>query len=273
MGNQEKIMKKNIILALCLLVFLPAIASAEISTIVVVVPAPSPTSSRGDGSSGGGTGGAGIITDEPFSNILKYESKENTLISGKPVRYTFSRYPDIPVYEIDLTGKENENYITVKVELLKGLSPKVRDSPTGVVYRYFNAYAGTKRIQEAKIRFRVSNEWLADNNITVTDIKLTRWNGAAWEELETSWIKEDNTNTFYESIVPSFSHFAIVGAGWQVMSAVSEMEIQPLISPAISEPGIIEKTPGFEGITTIAAILIFGAWKRKWKRKSITPTA
>ena len=232
------------------------------TTSTLPLPTPGP-GGNGGGSSGGSTGGGGIITDEPFSNVLKYESKENTLISGKPVRYTFSRYPDIPVYEIDLTGKENENYITVKVELLKGLSPKVRDSPTGVVYRYFNAYAGTKRIQEAKIRFRVSNEWLADNNITVTDIKLTRWNGAAWEELETSLIKEDNTNTFYESTSSSFSHFAIVGAGRQAMSAVSEMEIHPSISPAISEPGIIEKTPGFEGITAIVAILIFGAWKRK----------
>lgn len=254
MGNQGEIMKLNITLALCLLVILPTIASAEISTVVVVVPTSPPQSNPGGGSSGGGTGGGGIITNEPFSNILKYESKENSLISGKPVRYTFTRYPDMPVYEIDLIGKENENDITAKVELLKGLSPKVRDIPTGVVYRYFNAYAGTRRIQEAKIRFRVSNIWLADNNIA--DIKLNRWNGTAWQKLETSRIKEDNTNTFYESITPSFSNFAIIGASSSPSPTGTET-VQPE-NPhptATGTPGTT-KIPGFEGIMAIMILLL-----------------
>jgi len=64
------------------------------------------------------------------------------------------------------------------VELLKGTSKLVTASPPGAVYKNMNIWAGSKRIKEALIRFRVNNSWLDSSGQAGSDVKMLRWDGS-----------------------------------------------------------------------------------------------
>ncbi|MGB8216781.1 MAG: PGF-pre-PGF domain-containing protein, partial [Candidatus Methanoperedens sp.] len=120
------------------------------STFVLVgdlVPAPT---TSGSGGSGGGSGGGGVVSGEDFANIAKSESNDEDLVANTPVTYTF-KTPELGVYEIALTGKENEPGITVRAEVLKGTSKQVTSQPPGTVYKNINLIAGTSRMKEALV--------------------------------------------------------------------------------------------------------------------------
>lgn len=125
------------------------------------------TTTQTSSSSGGGGGGAS--SSENFSNILQFEQHDGTLTKDKPVSFKFN----LPIYEILLTGKENEYDVSVRVELLKNKPQKATINPNGEVIQYFNVITSSKRIKEAIIRFK-SNQ----------SSELLRWNN-------TEWIKPD----------------------------------------------------------------------------------
>ncbi|MDD5474293.1 MAG: PGF-pre-PGF domain-containing protein [Candidatus Methanoperedens sp.] len=90
------------------------------------------TTTSGGGSSS--TGGGGVTTSEPFANIEKSERYDKNLVANTPVTYTF-KAPEHGVYEIAVTGKENENYIAIRVEALKSTAKGVTTSAPGTVYK------------------------------------------------------------------------------------------------------------------------------------------
>ncbi|MGB8217243.1 MAG: PGF-pre-PGF domain-containing protein, partial [Candidatus Methanoperedens sp.] len=158
-------------------------------------PTPTPTPSPGGGGGGGrggGSGGGGVVTGEDFANIAKSESNDEDLVANTPVTYTF-KTPELGVYEIALTGKENELGITVRAEVLKGTSKQVTSQPPGTVYKNINLIAGTSRMIEARVRFRVENTWLASNSVSAGDVKLLHWDGSKWNQLDTAQTTQDGT--------------------------------------------------------------------------------
>ncbi|MGB8216782.1 MAG: ice-binding family protein, partial [Candidatus Methanoperedens sp.] len=104
----------------------------------------------GGGGSGGGSGGGGVVSGEDFANIAKSESNDEDLVANTPITYKF-KTPELGVYEIALTGKENELGITVRAEVLKGTSKQVTSQPPGTVYKNINLIAGTSRMKEALV--------------------------------------------------------------------------------------------------------------------------
>ncbi|MCZ7405259.1 MAG: right-handed parallel beta-helix repeat-containing protein, partial [Candidatus Methanoperedens sp.] len=98
------------------------------------------TTSTGGGGSTGGSGGGGVVSGEPFDNIAMSESYDKDLVANMPVAYTF-KAPELGVYEIAFTDKENENGITLRVEALKGTSKLVTAQPPGTVYKNINILA------------------------------------------------------------------------------------------------------------------------------------
>ncbi len=171
------------------------------------------TTSTGGGStggSGGGSSGGGIVTAEPYDNIAKSESYDKDLVANTPVTYTF-KAPELGVYEIAFTGKENEIGITLRVEGLKDTSKKVTAPAPGTVYKNINILTGTKRMKEAQVRFRVENSWLGSNSLAASDVKLLHWDGSQWTQLETAQTTKDDSYTYYEAKTDTFSSFAISG--------------------------------------------------------------
>ncbi|MCX9011814.1 MAG: PGF-pre-PGF domain-containing protein [Candidatus Methanoperedens sp.] len=205
----------------------------------------------GGGGGGGGSGGGGVVSSEPPENIDSYETKENDLRADYPVTFTFSGIGHW-VSEIIITGRENENGIAVRIEALKGLSKHVNTPAPGT--KYINILAGTKKIKEALIRFRVENSWIASEGILSSDdVRMYRWDGSKWDQLETRVLAKDSTYTYYETKTYAFSSLAISGLKAQVTASPTPGGGTPGGTPISGTP---EATPGpVAPPTTLIAIV------------------
>jgi PGF-pre-PGF domain-containing protein len=223
-----------------------------------------PVVSGGSGDSSGG--GIGVVTSEPYDNIARSETHEMNLVYNKPVLYTF-KLTEHGIYEIAVTGKENENNIALRVELLKGPTKMAAISaPPGTVYKNVNIWAGSKRIKEGLIRFKVENTWIVNNKIASGELMMIRWNGNEWAKLAILELKKDDTHTFYEAKTEGFSNFAISALKGGVVPAATSAPGETKIAgtPVKSSEGTetatpvpTKKTPGFEAIVAVLAIAAF----------------
>ncbi|MCX9025833.1 MAG: PGF-pre-PGF domain-containing protein [Candidatus Methanoperedens sp.] len=221
-----------------------------------------------NGGSSGTGGGGGVVTGEDFANIAKSESNDEDLIANTPVTYTF-KTPELGVYEIAMTGKENEPGITVRAEVLKGTSKQVTAEAPGTVYKNINILAGTQRMKEALVKFRVENSWLGTNSLAAGDVKLLHWDGSKWNQLDTTQTTTDTTYTYYEAKTTALSPFAISGiTGSMVTStatpagAVTGTSGTPT-GTGTPAPKATSKTPGFELGLTVAILSVAYLFGRK----------
>lgn len=229
------------------------------------------TSTGGISGSSGSTGGGGIVSSESFANIAKAERYDKSLIANTPVTYTFKAL-EHGIEEIAVTGKENENDVAIRVEALKGLSKSVSVAPQGTVYKHLNIIAGTAKIKEAAIKFKVENSWLADNSLAGSEVKLLRWDGSKWNQLETSEKNKDDKFTFFEAKTAGFSSFAITGVKATAPTATPAVQVTETGAPtATATPAPTaaptEKATGFEAITAFIAIALLAASLIKDRRK------
>lgn len=228
-----------------------------------------PRSSASSGSSGDGSGSGGVVTSETSTNIEKAESFDRSLIANTPVTYTY-KIPELGIYEIAVTGKENENNIALRVEVLKGTSKLVTISAPGIVYKNVNIQAGSKQIKEFLIKFKVENSWITGNNLAGSDVRMVKWDGGKWMQIETSEKSKDNTYTFYEVKTDALFVFAITGLKNEVApKATQAIEItktpsRPTGQATSGIPIKTENVRGFEIILAIATILaVYRAFRKK----------
>ena len=200
------------------------------------------------------------VTVEPHDNIAKVEEHEKDIFANKPVTYTFTA-PEHGIYEIDVIGSINEYDTTLKVESLKDTSQLVSAPPSETVYKNINLVASTKRIKAAIIRFTVENSWLDSNK--VVSVKMVRWDGSKWVQLDTTETTKDTEYTSYEANTGGFSSFAIVGLKEELIPTNPEATTKPtaVTTPAGEITPAPEATeekksflPGFEVFTAILAV-------------------
>ena len=235
---------------------------SHFSTFALLGETTTQTTSGGTSGSGGSTGGGGVASSEPFDNIAVYDRKEKNLIANTPVTYSFK--PGLGVYEIVITGKQNENFIAIRVEALKGTSKLVSVSPPGEVYKNINIWAGTKRIKEVLIRFKVENSWISQNNFATDEIKMLKWDSSKWVELETSEKAKDDSYTYYEAKSQSLSMFAIVGLKAVAMPTPTvEVTETPIKETPTPTPTKKKRIPGFEAAMSLIAIAILIVFRNK----------
>ncbi len=212
-----------------------------------------PSSSGGSSSSSGG-----LVTSEPYDNIAKSERYDRSLIANKSVTYTF-KAPELGIYEIAITGKENENDIALRVEVLKGTSKLVSVQASGIVYKNVNVWAGSKKITEAVIRFRVLNSWLSDNGIPAADIQLVRWDRTKWVQLEMTQNSKDSTYTNFEAKTTAFANFAITGSKGEIVPTATPKPQAPEPVTTVKETPVESQkkgTPGFEFVLSAMVLSI-----------------
>jgi len=214
----------------------------------------------------GGSGDSGVVTLEPYANIAKAETREKSLRANQPVTYAFTSL-EIGINEISITGKENENDIAVKVEALKNTSKLVTASAPGIVYKNLNILAGTEKIKEAVIRFKVENSWISGSNLAGSDVKMAKWDGGKWNVLETMEKNKDNTYTYFEAKTDGFSSFAIVAMPAPTSTPVQTgiaTHAMPAEIPSATEgaskypaetPKPTPASPGFEFILAVLLLL------------------
>lgn len=185
---------------------------------------------------GNGTGGIGVTSSEPLDNVVMAESYRSNLVANKSVMYIFTSN-ELSVYEINVIGEEYENDISIRVEALKSTSKIVPNPPPGVVYKNLNIWAGTNRIKEALIRFKVDIDWLSSNYFNNNDIWLVRWDGGRWVQISTTEMTMDSTHIYYESRTDLSAPFAITG-----LKGVSLPTVTP--EATITKPEIAQTVAG-----------------------------
>lgn len=218
---------------------------------------------------GSGSGGSGVVTAEPFENIARYEMIERNLEAGKPIIYTFTQDQAI-VYEVSVTGKENEYDVSMRIEILKDRSRQVKENAPGLVYRNVNIISGTRNIGENAIKFKVNNSWLLENGFNSSDIRLVKWVDNKWITLETGVLFNKDGYTHFNAKSMTFSTYAITGIKKEeLMPAPSAIEKTAIISETLSTE---DPTPGPEvktqlWIWMILAMLLIAALVYVLKRR------
>ncbi len=144
-------------------------------------------------------------------NIDKFEIEDRSLVANLSATYKFTT-PDIAIYEVDVTSTGNEDYVSLRIDSLKGVPVFAKRFP-GAVYQYLDTSLDAHQIKEIAIRYKVENSWINNNDVSEENIKLFRWNNTdnKWYGLKTKIINKDTNYTYYESEATNMSQFAIAG--------------------------------------------------------------
>ncbi len=240
----------------------PEIIGAAGFSGLITIPAPTQTQAQSSGGGGGGGGGGGPSGEE-FKNIESKEAYEKYIAKDVSTSYVFRQAAN-PVSEVTITGNNNAGDIAVKTELLRGTSSLVSSPPPGLVYKNINIWVGTagfanpKNIKEAIIEFRIENSWLENNKLAGSEVRMVRWDGSRWNELETAEKTKNNTYTYFEAKTQSFSSFAIVG---KITEKATPVETKPAATITVTQTTAaqelpVKETPAFEAISGVIALLI-----------------
>lgn len=160
----------------------------------------------------------------------------------------------------------------MRVEALKGTSKLVKEPAPGTVYKNVNVWIGTKRMKEGLIRFKVENSWLDSNSLAGSEVRMVKWDGSQWAQIEIAEKTKDNTYTYYEAKTDSFSVFAITGLKGGVIvptatpagAVTEETPAKPTgTATAAPTPVPTKKVPGFELVLVAAALCAVYLFSRK----------
>ncbi len=110
---------------------------------------------------------------------------------------------DVALTQVSAEGATGSVTVLASVE---SDAPVVEGRQTYQVVR-INA---SEAIPSMTATFKVSKEWINDNNIDVFSIKLLRFDGS-WRDLPGARIAEDSSAYYFESVLPAPSLLAIVG--------------------------------------------------------------
>ena len=174
--------------------------------------------SGGNGGNGGGAGGS----PEPAKNVKSKELCQQFISNGKQICFKFIKGATSVEY-VKFNAKKTAGKITTIVEDLKGRSSLTLSEPEDEIYKYLNIWIGNggfanpKNIENAVVGFRVSKEWIIENNINTDTIVLQHFNEHDWNSLPTKKLSENEEYIYFESETPSFSPFAIT-AGKNIMA-------------------------------------------------------
>ncbi len=135
---------------------------------------------------------------DPFSNVLKYETREINLLRNVSVKYEFAT-PEFSIYQVFVNNKDQELLTPMRIEHLKDTSIYTKKDVPGLVYANENVWIGTQRMNYISVKFRVDNSWI-DKNVTNDKIvALLRWNGTVWLSYGVTMTGTDTSYTYFES--------------------------------------------------------------------------
>ena len=115
------------------------------------------------------------------------------------------------VRKVEIAVKEKVMSPKVTVSRLAS-KPSSVPQPTATAYNYLEIKTenlADSKIEEAKIKFRVTRSWLKEKSFDKNAVKLYRYK-ASWNELSTKVVNDDEVDyVYYEASTPGFSYFVI----------------------------------------------------------------
>ncbi len=231
-------------------------------------------------SSSGGGGGGGGSTGEEYENIVFKDVLSVYAGKGDIVDFDFDNENNDIDY-VRYNSLKNAGKISTTIEILKNTSTFADNPVSGLVYMNMNiwvgktGYATESNVKDPVIGFRVSKEWIENNEIDPATITLNRYNEDTWEMLDTKQNDPDDNYLYFEASTPGFSPFAITAQEPLTKNADDiEITVTDMSDSAMkdtdtdTDPGQNEndgagKIPAISGMITMAILAISGALIRK----------
>ncbi|UGV41509.1 PGF-pre-PGF domain-containing protein [Methanococcoides orientis] len=224
-----------------------------------LAPAPAPAPVEKKSSSGSR---AYVGPSQPPEDVESTGSSIQRITGGDKAEYDFGG-SEGPVLGISFEPKEDKGLVVGNVQVLKDIPDDVGEHPDGIPYEHMSitlGHAGTISDENADniiINFKVSWEWVNENSIDLSTIRLMRFHDGEWQELPTIQISDDGEFLQFTAQTPGFSVFSIVGdeaseAGNDgSVAAEDTTEVE-----AESEEASTESTPGFTMLFSTALLAI-----------------
>lgn len=241
--------------------------SDENSENILVNPVSPTTSTSTSSGGGGGGGGGGGTTGELYENIAFKDVRSEFVTKDSVTSYDFTD-EDNELEYIQFTASRNWGQISATVECLHDTSALVDKEPEGTVYRNLNIWVGksgfSENIEDCVIGFKVSKEWLAENEVDEGSVRLLHYSDGEWEELDTELVDEDDEYLHFKATTSGFSPFAIVGDSklGSVDQGDTEISTGSADDEAVSTDNLegpaSKSIPAFEGVVSILAFLLAG---------------
>ncbi|ODV49737.1 PGF-pre-PGF domain-containing protein [Methanohalophilus euhalobius] len=182
------------------------------------------------------------------------------VLAGSNVKYDFSDGQG-PVLGISFDAKDDKGTVVAKVQALKD-KPDDVDDPKGNSYQLMSITVGSEgtisdeNADNILIEFKVSKEWVEENNIDPSTIRMTRFHDGKWQDLPSNQVREDDQYLHFTAETPGFSVFSIVGDEYKegIEEPIAE---QPEDEETTDEPASETEnaqTPGFTAIFAVALI-------------------
>lgn len=205
---------------------------------------------------------ASVSPGQPPETVTSTETSVRHIMGGTSVKYDMSG-GDGPVLGISFDARDNEGLVVAKVEVLNSRPTDV-PAPESNSYSVMSIDVGSEgtisdhNAENLMISFKVSREWITENNIDPGTIRLARFHGGEWQDLPSTKMSEDEEFLYFDAQTPGFSLFSVVGDTAVTESADNGSEPGPVASkeelngePAVKNE---EKTPGFTGLTLMIVL-------------------
>lgn len=157
--------------------------------------------------------GSLALQGDPEENLTTH----NIMLVGHPT-----------VTRITLWVGEKVQKVDVVIEELG--KPEGAVEPPLLVCNYLSIEASDV-VKNAVIQFRVSRDWMEQNQVDGNSIVLLRLNDG-WSELPTTLVRESDFYFYYESTSPGFSVFAVAGRSAAVSSPLALYAVLSIVGVA-----------------------------------------
>ncbi len=204
---------------------------------------------------------------QPPETVNSTDSAIKHVIGGDTVEYDFGD-SEGPVLGISFDAKDDKGIVVANVQVLEGMPEDVTGSPEGVIGPVMSITVGNEgtiskdTADNILIEFKVTWEWIHDNNIDPTTIRLTRFHDGKWEDLPTTQINDNGELLYFTAETSGFSIFSIVGDHIGEVTA-EEMPVEE--DPIKPETEDAKDASGFTAFASIAVIGFAFLMYRKFK--------
>ena len=240
---------------------------------VTAIPTEGDDSSSGGGSSGGSSHYV-VTQGEDSDNVESTATHTLPIHAGSKVNYDFSD-SESPVIGVSFSPKQDKGTVVARVEVLSQKPDDVAES-SGKFYKVMNINIGrtgtisSDNANDITIEFKVSKEWIRENNIDVSTIRLSRYHDDQWNDLPTYQEREEGEYIYFYAETPGFSVFEIVGDEITSTPVVEEMSVDSLSSNDVGDISVDEGVEGnsnFALFAIIVIVLIAGIGYFVWNNK------
>ncbi|MDI3485923.1 MAG: hypothetical protein PWQ51_2309 [Methanolobus sp.] len=199
---------------------------------------------------------ASVSQGQDPSNVATTASSVKRIVAGLEVNYVFTD-SGTPVLGVSFDAKDDKGLVVAKVQVLRN-NPDGVPSPSGNSYQMMSIDVGSEgtissdSADNVMISFKVSKQWIEENNIDVSTIRMTRYHDDQWNDLPTTQESEDGEYFYFHAQTPGFSVFNVVGD--EITASSEQVVASESVAEDVEEP-VGDETPDTPGFTAIAGIV------------------